>query len=393
LLRALPKSLRVNFVPAPDVARAVLARVTPDDGPLLDVLGRELLRTTGVPVPRDAWGLTRVPAHLRMTFRVEDERGRPLAVGKDLAALTAGVGPKLRAAVSEAASGIERRGLRDWTFDTLPHTVEQRRAGHVVRGYPALVDEADAVAVRVLPSEAEQKQAMWLGTRRLLLLTVPSPVRSMQGLPNQTRLALGHNPHGSVAALLEDCLTAALDSLMSDYGAPVWTAEGFAGLRDKVRSELDDVILDVVTTVARILPAAYDVTRRLDGLTSPVLAASVADVRAQLGALVFPNFVTATGAARSPDLVRYLQGIERRLDKLPDDPRRDAERRAVVADLQVSYRELLDRLPPARRAEDDVRRIRWMLEELRVSLFAQPLRTAYPVSEKRVRRAIDDIER
>ncbi len=392
LIRSLPKPARRNFVPVPDHARAVLSRVSPGGEPLLDALERELRVMSGVAVPREAWDLDRVPDHLRMTFRVVDADGKDLAEGKDLAALKRRLAGQMRVAISAGADSVERSGLIGWTIGALPNTFEEARGGQVIRGYPALVDEGDSVAVRILGTEAEQSRAMWSGTRRLLLLNVSSPVRVVQArLGTQAKLALSHNPHASVAALLEDCVVCAADRLIEDCGGPAWDEDGFTKLLACVRESLDAAATDVVGGVERILALAHDLDRRLRGTSSLTLLPALTDMRGQLSGLVYPGFVTGTGLRRLPDVARYLRGIERRLDKLSDNPGRDRERMRDVEQVQLEYRALLDRLPPDRRSADEVQQIRWMLEELRVSLFAQILRTPYPVSTKRILRAMDNL--
>jgi ATP-dependent helicase HrpA len=391
LLRSLPKALRVNFVPAPDRAREALARMTPYAGrePLLDALARELRAMTGVAVPREAWALDRVPDHLRMTFRVVDPAGRPLAEGKDLEELRRRLAPRLRAALADAVEDVSRQGLRTWSIGTLPRTVSRRQDGHVVTGYPALVDEGDSVAVRVLASPGEQEQAMWAGTRRLLLLGAPPPVAYVHArLGNAAKLTLARNPHGSVAALLADCTTCAADALLAEHGGPAWDAEAFAALTAAVRSRLPGAVLDVVTVAEQVLAAARGVEELLRGTTSLALLPALTDARAQLSRLVYPGFVTATGRRRLPDLVRYLRAAQHRLRMLPDNPQRDARLQAQVEAVAQEHESWLRSLPGSRRDEPAVREVGWMVEELRVSLFAQALGTAYPVSEQRIRRAM-----
>jgi ATP-dependent helicase HrpA len=235
----------------------------------------------------------------------------------------------------------------------------------------------------VLDTRTAQRDAMAVGTRRLVLLKLPSPVRLVAGtLSNRAKLVLTGNPYGSVAALLDDCIACAADALIADAGGPAWDAEAFASLLDGVRPRLADTVLDVVGTVERILAAEHAVQTQLAAVTGRGLEAALADVRAQLAALVYSGFVTATGLARLPHLVRYLQAIQRRLEKLPEDPRRDADLMHRVHAIEREYRDL----PPSARRSD----IRWMVEELRVSFFAQQLGTAHPVSERRILRAIDE---
>jgi ATP-dependent helicase HrpA len=400
LIRTLPKALRRHFVPAPDRARAVLAQVpgspeTSTDVPLIDFFGRELRRGTGVEVPREAWAPHRVPDHLRMTFSVEDELGRPLGAGKDLQALRHVLLPRVRAEIGTVAPDLEAQRLRDWTIGDLPHTVESARGGHVVKGYPALIDAGDSVAVHVFGTETEQREAMAAGTRRLLLLSLPGGAPSMQALAgrltNPEKLALSRSPYPGVAALLADCVTCAVDDLVAAQGGPAWDAAGFAALRERVRAELDAAVTDVVRTVAAIGAAAGEVEQQLRSTTSLTVLPAVSDIRDQLSELVFPGFVGATGRRRLPDLLRYLRAIIRRLERLAANPDRDRERMAKVQNLTQAYRRTMGAQPPGRPVGPELAVIRWMLEELRVSLFAQALGTPFPVSEQRITRALAQV--
>jgi ATP-dependent RNA helicase HrpA len=384
LIRSLPKQVRTALVPAPDTARAVTARLGPPRGNLLDAVGAELSRLRGVAVPRDAWDLSRLPAHLTFTFRVVDS-GRVLAVGKDLDALRRQLRPLLREAITEAAHGVTRTGLRSWDLDSLPRVFTDGR----VRAYPALADAGDTVDVRLFDTEAEAAQAMWLGTRRLLLIQVPSGVRAVASrLPASAKLAMSGHPYPSAGALLDDCAACAADQVIADAGGPAWDAGSFTRLLEAARSALPAAAADVVAAVARALTEAHQVTAMLERTTSPALAPALADMRAQFDALIYPGFAAATGSRRLPDLVRYLRAIARRLEKAPFDPGRDADRMAVVHRVTDAYRRAMA-LVPSGRAGEDGRAVRWMIEELRVSLFAQMLGTPGPVSEKRIQAALD----
>lgn len=393
LIRSLPKDLRRNFVPAPDTARAVLSSITPGDGPLLDAVQRELHRRTGVLVPIDAFDLDKLPSHLRVTFAVEGAEGKELARGKDLEALQHQLAAPVRRAVADAVGDLERAGLRGWPEDLaeLPRTVERSVGGHAVRGYPALVDAGTAVDVRVFPTAAEQQASMGPGTRRLLRLAVPSPVKAVeQQLQPRTKLVLGANPDGSLHALLEDCADAATDMLAP---TPVWTRDEFAALRERVAAELVSTTAGILTRVEKVLTAAHDVEVALPASPSAAQAEAIADIRAQLDRLLPRGFVTATGAAHLGDLSRYLIAIGRRLERLPHGLGADRERMDRVHAIQDAYDELVHALSPARAAGADVRDIGRQIEELRVSLWAQQLGTPRPVSEQRIYRAIDAVLR
>ncbi|MGC9669417.1 ATP-dependent RNA helicase HrpA [Planosporangium sp. 12N6] len=386
LIRSLPKPVRRNFVPVPDFAADALARISPDQGPLLEVLERELHYLGGVAVPRGSWDLSKVPDHLRMTFRVEDEKGTILAEGKDLAALQEKLKPKVQETVSAAARSVERQGLTSWNIGELPRTVRQQRAGYEVTAYPALVDSGDTVAIRVFESPAEQQAAMWRGTRRLLALTTPSPVKIVNArLTNEAKLALSRNPHRSAADLIDDCVTAALDKLMTDAGGPAWDTGGFERLREHVRAGLADTVTAIVVAVQPILAAAATVEKRLAATSNLALVPVLTDLRAQLSRLVYRGFVTDTGWDYLGELPRYLNAMGYRLDRAGGNLARDRQLMAGVQEVWQEYEQLCTEVPDS----PERRRIRWMIEELRVSLFAQALGTPYPVSDKRIYRAMD----
>jgi ATP-dependent helicase HrpA len=392
LIRALPKELRRHFVPAPDTARAVLAALTPGQEPLLEAVQRELHRRTGVLVPLDAFDLDKLPAHLRMTFAVEDAAGNEVARGKDLAALQEQLAAPVRAAVAAAVAGeLERSGLLDWPDDVaeLPREVTRSSGGHTVHGYPAFADAGAAAELRVLPTAAEQAAAMPAGIRRLLRASLPAPTRAAErALSARDRLVLNSNPDGSLEALLADCADAAVDALVPE---PVWTRAGYFELRERVRAQLVATTIDVVTDVAKVLAAAHAVRLALPDHPPAAQAEAIADVKAQFRRLLPVGFVARTGAARLADLARYVTAMGRRLERLPRDVDTDRARMQRVRVVQDAYDELVRALPASRAAAADVRDVGWLIEELRVSLWAQQLGTARPVSERRIFRAIDAI--
>ncbi|MFI9030343.1 ATP-dependent RNA helicase HrpA [Streptomyces sp. NPDC053560] len=417
LIRSLPKPIRRNYVPAPNFAARFLDGAVPLQGALTTSLAAGLRRMVGVPFEASDFDLSKVPDHLKITFRVVDERRRKLAEAKDLEALRLKLKPKTREAISKAfeqaaqkqsaqkkggqpgkgaaddgPTGPEQRtGLTAWTIGTLPHTFETRRAGQPLKAYPALVDEGSSVAVRLFDTEAEQRSAMWAGTRRLILLNIQSnPAKFAQSkLSNQQKLALSSNPHGSIQSLFDDCVTAAADRLIAAHGGPAWDEEGFRKLFDAVRADLVDATMKTVQQVREVLAAWQACERRLKDTSSPVLLASVTDVREQLNALIKPGFVTEHGAKRLPDLMRYLVAADRRLQQMPTNAERDRSRMAKVKEMQDEFGWLLEQFPAGRPVPQQALEIRWMIEELRVSYFAHALGTAYPVSDKRIVKAVD----
>ncbi|HVT69332.1 MAG TPA: ATP-dependent RNA helicase HrpA [Trebonia sp.] len=389
LIRSLPKTLRRELVPAPDVAREILAGLggAAPRADVREVLSRELLRLRGVAVAPDDFDLTRLPPHLRITFRVTDGE-KVVATGKDLAALQRQLRPKLRATLSARAAELTRTGVTAWNFGPLPTVFTDGE----VRAYPALVDTGTAVDVRLFETAAAARQAMRAGTRRLVLLAVRNPASDVaRRLTTAQKLVLSDNPHGSVAALFADCVSCAVDGLIADAGGPAWDADGFARLVEEVRPRLHAATVDVVTWAEEILRGVHEARLRLAGLRGDAVGPAAADIGAQLDGLIGPGFLTAAGHARLPALARYVKAVGRRLDKLPDNPGRDAQQMAVVHRVQDACASALAALPPEVRTSAAAQDIRWQVEELRVSLFAQTIGTPAPVSERRIMTAIGNL--
>src|SRR5215207_8765996 len=256
LLRSLPKQLRRGLVPIPDRVREVLPHIDPGE-PLLLALERELRRATAVTIPPDAWAPDQVPDHLRATFRVLDDSQRPLATGKDLAALRAQVAPKARASLARAASDVERTGLLTWDVGTLPRSVDVQRGAHVVTAYPALVDEGETVGVRVVPTEAEAERLSRRGARRLLVLVAGSPVKQVvKSLSPRSRLALQFNPDGEIPDLVADCVDAAADELIAAAGGPPRDQAAFDALVATAKAQLQPLTVETARKVVDVLTQA-----------------------------------------------------------------------------------------------------------------------------------------
>ncbi len=393
LIKSLPKPVRRNLVPAPNYADAFLGRVTPMELPLLESLEREFRRMTGITIDREAWQWDQVPDHLKITYRVVDENNRKLNEGRDLAALKLALKGKVQETLSLVADdGLEQSGLHIWSFGDLPDHFEQKRGNYSVKAWPALVDEKDSVAIRLFDSQHEQQKAMWRGQRRLLLLNIPSPIKYLhEKLPNKAKLGLYFNPYGKVLDLIDDCIACGVDKLIDEHGGPTWQEAGYNKLHDKVRAELNDTVVDIAKKVEQILTAVFNINKRLKGRVDMSMALALSDVKVQLGGLVYKGFVTQNGWKRLSDTLRYLTAMERRLEKMPIDPHSDRARMLKIEKIQQAWSTWYNKLPAVRREDEDVKDVRWMIEELRVSYFAQQLGTPYPVSEKRIQQAMDEI--
>ena len=391
LIKSLPKTLRKNFVPAPNYADAFLARVNAMELPLLDALEKELRRMTGVTVSREDWNLSQVADHLKVTFRAVDHRNRKLKENKDLYELKESLKEKVQETLSQVADDdIEQSGLHTWSFGELPKVYQQKRGGFDVKAYPALVDKKDSVEIKLFETEQEQISAMREGQRRLILLNVPSPIKYLHtNLPNKSKLGLYFNPFGKVMDLIDDCIACGIDKLLEERGGLAWTPEEFESLKEYVRAELGDTVVDIAKQVEVILTMAFNINKRLKGKVDFTMAFALSDVKAQIEGLIFKGFATECGWKRLPDILRYMKAIERRLEKLPIDPNKDRLHMLKVESIRNDYKDLLNKVPKGMALPENIKEVRWMIEELRVSFFAQQLGTPYPVSDKRVKNAID----
>ncbi|UAX42979.1 ATP-dependent RNA helicase HrpA [Pasteurella canis] len=393
LIKSLPKSLRRNFVPAPNYAEAFLGRAKPLEKPILESLIYELRRMTGVSVEPESWQLDQLPSHLKMTFRVIDDKGKKIAESMDLDSLKFQLKDQVQESISAVADdGIEQSGIHVWNFDSLPQCYEQKKRGFTVKAFPAIVDEKEAVGIKLFETEFEQQVAMQQGLGRLLLLNVPSPIKYLhEKLPNKSKLGLYFTPFGRVLDLIDDCIACAVDKLITDFGGLVWNETDFDKLRDFIRENLNETTVDIAKQVEQILTLTYELNKRLKGKMDFTMAFALSDIKAQLNGLIYQGFVQKTGYARLNDLQRYLQGIDKRIDKLLQDVNRDRAAMLRVEQVNQAYQQLLAKLPKSKPHSNEVKEIPYMIEELRVSLFAQQLGTKYPISDKRILNAIKEL--
>lgn len=456
LIKSLPKAIRRNFVPAPDVARAACAALEEDYSPatdeLIPSLALVLRRLRGVVVEPEAFNWDAVPEHLKMGFQVRNARNKILGEGKDLRALQQQLHKEIRSALADSlgasddtmvkmvalaqggsggsgnsdssaasakkgaknaqgstaqaadAHGPQVReisGLTEFPADLfpngeIPHKVQRIIATQAVNGYPALVDEETSVGLRIFPTEAEQLHAQRRGIIRLLQLQVPSPVRYVsEHLSHKEKIVFTQNPHGSIDELIRDCTVAALDHLVPH--TPIFTHAEYSELYEHVRAELIETVFNVTKLVAEILSEATALKKAIKKATSLTTMHAVSDVKAQMENLVYPGFVAQTGYDQLVHIPRYLKAAQVRLTKLGPNLHRDNQLMLTVQDLEDSYDNAVKSLPAGTIVPDALRRVNWMIEELRVSFFAQELGTAYTVSEKRIakaqREALDAIKR
>ncbi|MER7445778.1 ATP-dependent RNA helicase HrpA [Microbacterium sp. NPDC097977] len=419
LLRALPKAIRRHVVPAADWADRFGAELV-GHGPeshgglptrtLKDALARLIQPLANQLVSASEFEDDRVPAHLRMNFRAVDERGRVVGSSRDLSALQAQLADRARTSVARSiaapprrpgpsngpqppavAISIEKDGLTGWTFGDLPEVLDTRVAGGVVRGYPALVDQGKTVSVRVESTADAAAAATRRGVLRLVLLGVPSPSSYVQEhLTSQEKLALAASPYQSAAALIEDCRAAVVQNVIDRTvpGGIIRTEAEFVRVREAVSAALVDALFGCVSLVARILTKTRDVERGIRSQNSLALLGPLNDIRTQLSGLLHPGFVSAAGVDRLAHFPRYLDGMLDRLKTLSSEPGKDRTRMSEYERMAGAFEDAGGAIPLPADAPPSLVETRWLLEEYRVSVFAQRLGTAQPVSPQRIMKAL-----
>jgi ATP-dependent helicase HrpA len=392
LIKVLPKALRRNFVPAPNYAEACLANMNVAQGSLVDSLAKQLLRMTGVRLPEDAWHDIDIPTHLTMNFQIVNEKGRLLKQGRNLNLLKSELQGKVKASIKQVAEkGIEKNNLLQWDFGNLAQSYEKNVANITIKAFPALVDHNSSVAIELFEQQEHAEQAMLTGISRLILLNIPSPLKYLQEkLPNKAKLGLYFNPFGSIADLLQDCIQAACVYLVKQYvknnklAHLPRTEDEFKLVRDYVRAEISDCVLIAAIKVEQALNLRHDVAKKLKGSVPLNVIQSHGDVKQHSESLVYKGFVNTSGIDKLDDIIRYLKGITRRLEKLPIDPNQDRLKLIEVNKAVDKYNSVLSIQRKDKPIAQDILATKWMIEELRISLFAQNLGTAQPISLKRI---------
>lgn len=427
LIRSLPKAIRRHVVPAADWA-ARFAEELDGQGPeshdglppatLRGALAARIQRIASQPVSEADFDLERVPGHLQVSFRAVDERGRAVGASRDLAHLQEELAGRARASVSRSLTErpserpgrprdrgrgplppqspaptvtfAEQTGVTDWTFGDLPTVVDTKVAGGVVRGYPAIIDEATSVALRIDTTPEAAARATHAGVRRLVLLAVASPAAYvLEHLTSAEKLALAASPYPSAKALIEDARVAVADAVIARTAPDgVQTRGAFEAVRDAFSAAVVDEVFQTVSLAARILTASREVERALRDQNSLVLLGALNDVKTQLAGLVYPGFVARTGAVRLVQLPRYLRGALERVRGLSDNPGRDRQRMTEFERAAALYADAGGVIPLPPEAPAPLAHARWLLEEYRVSLFAQALGTAEPVSLQRLQKTL-----
>ncbi|MDO6720101.1 ATP-dependent RNA helicase HrpA [Psychrosphaera sp. 1_MG-2023] len=394
LIKALPKQTRRNFVPAPNFADAVLQRIsdkniTPDNR-FLDVVAEALFRMTGTRINLDDWQNVRLPSHLKINFRVVDENDKVIEQGFDLGVLKSTLQGQIKHTIKQAVdTGIEQQNVEDWTFDNLPQSFVKKAGNYQVKAYPALVKAGKRINIELLENEVVAQTEHRRGVVELLIKTLPSPIKHLQQkLPNKSKLVLYFNPFGKIEQLIEDCIRATIDVELKD-NVPR-TKSQFDDFREMLRGDLNEKVLSVAQQVEQILLIGHRVSKQLKGKVSFDMIQSTSYIKAHLDSLIFKGFVSECGVERLPDIKRYVAALEKRMEKLKVDATKDRFNQIELDKVYDLYDKQIEKVQKGMPMPEKLREIYWMIEELRVSMFAQQLGTKFPISTKRIKQAVSE---
>ena len=391
LIRSLPKALRRTVVPAPEFAERAIDRLIPYEGPITQQLADVLRELGGQGINATDFQASKLPAHLRMNYGAIDKRGNIVDSDRDLAALVRRQAGHIKSSVSRVSRTSESTAVSEWTDDTLgaiDDTVKTTVDGHEVTAYPALVATKDGVELKVHPTKAAADAAMVTTTLTLLMREISVNASQMvKGLPLQQRVAVDSYPHGGADGLVNDARVAAIRDLMMEAGGPVRTPTAFQKLKDTVKPQVPGRVRQAVVAIAPGLAEYSNLRAELAHWDGP----AIDDMRAQLDFLLPRNAITVHGMSHLRHLPRYIQAMRIRLEDMNLDPDRDADRQAEVDNAKAYLSNRLRSLPSGREKTREVKDVRWMIEELRVSLFAQRLGTAHAVSLRRIQKAVDKL--
>ncbi|WP_026035407.1 ATP-dependent RNA helicase HrpA [Cupriavidus sp. BIS7] len=400
LLKSLPQKLRRHCVPLPDYAAGFVDRQPFGEGDLLDVLIADIREQTGTMIKRADFKLETLPAHHAMNFKVIDEHGRQLDMGRNLAQLRAEFGGQAQQSFQNiaardvpAAEAGQYENLTSWSFGELPELLEIRKGNQTLFGYPALVDRTDHCDVEVFDDPQEAARIHHAGLRRLFALQLREPVRFVEkNIPNLQQMAMQYMTLGTQEELRGQIVMMALERACLQAPLPRNEAE-FNARKDEGRARLSLLAQEIARLVGTILAEFAGLPRKL--LQAKPFGSAYQDLEGQLARLMTKSFVIDTPYAQIVHFPRYLKGMAMRVDKLKGDPARDSQRVQEMTPLVQQWQRAEKQLRAQGRGAEDVRldEFRWMLEELRVALFAQELRTPQPMSVKRLQKVWESMQR
>ncbi|MDH5327542.1 MAG: ATP-dependent RNA helicase HrpA [Gammaproteobacteria bacterium] len=386
LIKGLPKSLRKSFVPAPQFADACLQGKVNAGEPLLSYLSRELLRMTAIKIEQGDWQAEKLPQQYLMNFQVLDRQGRELARGRDLSQIKSRLSDHTQAIIDTVdQSAKEPEQVVTWDFGDLPKETCLQVQGNDVSVYPALVDRADSVIIKNFSDASQANEQHPQGVYRLYLLENRSSMKYLsRNIPRLSQLCMQYATLDSCEALRSDICQAIVKHLLFEDGKDIRTKEQFRRQSHFTNEGLQAGANELATVLQQALDAHQQIRTRLDSIKAP--QPSVEDMSDQLDWLIYTGFVVETPYRWLLQLPRFLQGLTLRLGKLQQNPDHDGQRLETFLPYWHDFVELYNQQYEQGGVSSALMEYRWVLEEMRVSVFAQPLKTSMPVSYKRLER-------
>ena len=401
LIRSLPKKLRRNFVPAPDFANACLSEIQPLDKngsfqSIRHAVATKLHRIAGVPITAEDFADAQLPNHLQFNFVVVDHKGVLLSQGKSLTHVQDILRGKVKETLESVATPeLERQNIETWDFESLPNAFEQKHAGFQIKAYPALVKKSSKVDIVLFDNQREAENSHRLGVYQLIKNTVPSPLKYLQQkLPNKAKLSLYFNSFGQINILIDDIILASIDYLVREFekgrGQQIRDKTDFEKVCEIVRENINDLALQIAKKIEKGLTVAHGIQKQCKGNIPLHKLTNIGAIKSQLNLLVYKGFVYDFGYAKLDDWNRYVLALIQRFDKLKIDTNRDRLNQLDVDKAVAKYEEVIAKLQKSGVDTTPIDEVKWMIEEFKVSLFAQQLGTNMPISLKRINNRLSE---
>lgn len=386
LIKSLPKKLRRNFVPLSNYAEAFLEKFIFPKGHLLNCLSKELHRMTGININLSDWQLNKVPEYLKIIFCVINENNEIISQSRDLSFLKITLKNKIKKIKPSAIfNDIEKNDLKTWDFNFIPKFYTKKYNNCFITAYPSLVDKINSVEIRVFFKKSQQYQEMKKGLSRLLFFDNKELIKKIYKIfPNKSKLESCYINFGNLSDLINDCIMSSLKELIIEFGNLVWTFEEYNKLNIYVKNNFINIVIKIAHQVEIILNSVFIINKILKKNFSINLIFSFSDIKSQIKSLIFKGFVLSHGYKKIPDIIRYLDGIKYRLEKLIINPNSDRKHMITITNIKNKYFKLLDHLICIKKQLSKIKKIYWMIEELRINLFSQHLSIDYSISEKKL---------
>ncbi|OZG73502.1 ATP-dependent RNA helicase HrpA [Hahella sp. CCB-MM4] len=394
LIRSLPKSLRRNFVPVPDFAKAASEAMEPTDEPLTAVLGRQLRKMTGITIDQESWNVSALPDHLKITIAVVDSKGKVIASGRDYHRLVDQIGKDIETAVADSGNQLfeEKAGLVAWDFDSVPAKKQVEQGGANLFLFPYLRDDGKSVALTAGFDEQGALVQHSRGVARLIMFALADTVKYLRkNLPKQNEIGLYYAPKGKLEPLVDDLILSSAMEVFLTGREPIRNREQFKQRLQSCKADWVGAAEERALLLHDILKQHHALNKVLSKSTVLALAMPMADVKQQLAHLVFDGFLKQVPGEWLRHYPRYLKAVEERLEKMPRQVSQERDFLRIIEPMWKRYEERLAKHQKEGVSDPELELYRWMMEEFRVSFFAQKLGTSMSVSEKKLQKQWESV--